>query len=445
MSDTTSAANEMNARREQALRLHMLEHEAMARIRANRNSTRPEQTDRQYSAKQMEYIQWNQTCGYTDEHVTPAKMVLFLTQVQDRPVRSTSRKQATRPSDSQQAVDQLACEHADGSTTEGEGSGRIIGYHTLAAYANALMDIWKFQFDLKQNPLTPIRPASVKELLKQKKMAVVQKENTEFADRGRGTMADCVDPAALRQISDKFFMDGTEQGLKHRADNLIKRYYLPRDLIKPPDDVLNQVFPSLEESSLSMVRAAQTEIAGTSFVSLLKYMRTVLLQDVAVLMTMEAYKDHPMFSHGVFQDQRFIDFKTRLADKISRTPTPESLLLHQAMPLLAENIQDMRNESVLIHRELTAMNSRLDNVTQAISTASDLSAGAITSVRQDMANTLFSAAQSIFPQTSPTSQANAGDRAQHLRSFCDELKKVIAEHHASRRNLEDILRQYTTA
>ncbi|RHY06777.1 hypothetical protein DYB30_011413 [Aphanomyces astaci] len=413
----------------------------------------------------MEYIQWNQTCGYTDEHVTPAKMVLFLTQVQDRPVRSTSRKQATRPSDSQQAVDQLACEHADGSTTEGEGSGRIIGYHTLAAYANALMDIWKFQFDLKQNPLTPIRPASVKELLKQKKMAVVQKENTEFADRGRGTMADCVDPAALRQISDKFFMDGTEQGLKHRADNLMSlalctrgdnlrrltlseiglRYYLPRDLIKPPDDVLNQVFPSLEESSLSMVRAAQTEIAGTSFVSLLKYMRTVLLQDVAVLMTMEAYKDHPMFSHGVFQDQRFIDFKTRLADKISRTPTPESLLLHQAMPLLAENIQDMRNESVLIHRELTAMNSRLDNVTQAISTASDLSAGAITSVRQDMANTLFSAAQSIFPQTSPTSQANAGDRAQHLRSFCDELKKVIAEHHASRRNLEDILRQYTTA
>ncbi|RHY90846.1 hypothetical protein DYB35_003786 [Aphanomyces astaci] len=445
MSDTTSAANEMNARREQALRLHMLEHEAMARIRANRNSTRPEQTDRQYSAKQMEYIQWNQTCGYTDEHVTPAKMVLFLTQVQDRPVRSTSRKQATRPSDSQQAVDQLACEHADGSTTEGEGSGRIIGYHTLAAYANALMDIWKFQFDLKQNPLTPIRPASVKELLKQKKMAVVQKENTEFADRGRGTMADCVDPAALRQISDKFFMDGTEQGLKHRADNLIKRYYLPRDLIKPPDDVLNQVFPSLEESSLSMVRAAQTEIAGTSFVSLLKYMRTVLLQDVAVLMTMEAYKDHPMFSHGVFQDQRFIDFKTRLADKISRTPTPESLLLHQDMPLLAENIQDMRNESVLIHRELTAMNSRLDNVTQAISTASDLSAGAITSFRQDMANTLFSAAQSIFPQTSPTSQANAGDRAQHLRSFCDELKKVIAEHHASRRNFEDILRQYTTA
>ncbi|ETV69294.1 hypothetical protein H257_14921 [Aphanomyces astaci] len=221
MSDTTSAANEMNARREQALRLHMLEHEAMARIRANRNSTRPEQTDRQYSAKQMEYIQWNQTCGYTDEHVTPAKMVLFLTQVQDRPVRSTSRKQATRPSDSQQAVDQLACEHADGSTTEGEGSGRIIGYHTLAAYANALMDIWKFQFDLKQNPLTPIRPASVKELLKQKKMAVVQKENTEFADRGCGTMADCVDPAALRQISDKFFMDGTEQGLKHRADNLM--------------------------------------------------------------------------------------------------------------------------------------------------------------------------------------------------------------------------------
>ncbi|RLN89952.1 hypothetical protein DYB28_006092, partial [Aphanomyces astaci] len=83
------------------------------------------------------------------------------------------------------------------------------------------MDIWKFQFDLKQNPLTPIRPASVKELLKQKKMAVVQKENTEFADRGRGTMADCVDPAALRQISDKFFMDGTEQGLKHRADNLM--------------------------------------------------------------------------------------------------------------------------------------------------------------------------------------------------------------------------------
>ncbi|KAG9404146.1 hypothetical protein AC1031_005685 [Aphanomyces cochlioides] len=90
-----------------------------------------------------------------------------------------------------------------------------IGYPTLAAYVNALMDLWKVQYELDQTDRVPIRPAAVKELLKLKQMAMVDEENSTFKDRG------IVDQTSLREVADKFFSEMTEVGYKHRADNLM--------------------------------------------------------------------------------------------------------------------------------------------------------------------------------------------------------------------------------
>jgi hypothetical protein len=83
------------------------------------------------------------------------------------------------------------------------------------------MDVWRMQYELQQNPRVPIRPTTVKGMLKQKKMVTVQVENETFVDRGIGTMVDCVDEDSLREIGDRFMAQDNEVGLKHRADNLL--------------------------------------------------------------------------------------------------------------------------------------------------------------------------------------------------------------------------------
>ena len=86
---------------------------------------------------------------------------------------------------------------------------------------NAIMDVWKLQYEMGTNPRFPFRPTSVKELLRQKKLSTVEMEDKAFVDRGIGTMVDIVDSVDLQNVSYNFFLENSENGLKHRADNLM--------------------------------------------------------------------------------------------------------------------------------------------------------------------------------------------------------------------------------
>ena len=49
----------------------------------------------------------------------------------------------------------------------------------------------------------------------------------------------------------------------------------------------------------------ETEIAGNSFLDLIEYMRTIILQDAAVLMAKPEYNQHSTFQHPIFQSTLF--------------------------------------------------------------------------------------------------------------------------------------------
>ena len=191
-----SASAVMDEHREQALHLHLLEEEAMSQVQIDRNSVWPANTNKQYNSKQVEFFTWNASMGYTDEYVNDSKLVLFMTQIQNRQCRQAGRKK-NKTNDSS---------HDSAIIEQDGGAPAVVGYHTLAAYTNAVMDIWRLQFELQQNPRIPIWPTSVKELLKQKQIWTVQMENDTLVDRGIGTMADHVNASALQQICANFFL-----------------------------------------------------------------------------------------------------------------------------------------------------------------------------------------------------------------------------------------------
>uniref|UniRef100_K3WLT0 Uncharacterized protein n=1 Tax=Globisporangium ultimum (strain ATCC 200006 / CBS 805.95 / DAOM BR144) TaxID=431595 RepID=K3WLT0_GLOUD len=135
-------------------------------------------------------------------------MVLFITEIQNRPTRKTGRKQQQLAGSSQSAPAPYCA--------------RAIGYSVLAAYVNAIMDMWRLQYSMQCNPQFPSRPSTVKELLKRKKTQSHQESEAAFDDIGAGTMVDFVhSDQTIQQIVDCMFGEKTESGLKHRADMLL--------------------------------------------------------------------------------------------------------------------------------------------------------------------------------------------------------------------------------
>jgi hypothetical protein len=66
------------------------------------------------------------------------------------------------------------------------------------------------------------------------------------------------------------------------------------------DELEALIFPQLEQS-YELVKEAgyKTEIAGYSYLDLLKHGRKVLIEDIASLQDDEDFKDHPIVLHPV--------------------------------------------------------------------------------------------------------------------------------------------------
>ena len=131
-------------------------------------------------------------------------------------------------------------------------------------------------------------------------------------------------------------------------------YFLPRASHSPPAELQLQIWPwvgTWEERFRQ--RAAhqdweaggldQTDVAGHGFLALLRHLRVVLLQDLAVLQPI--YPRLALFTQPVFQTPEWAAFaySVQLSQKAEE---PQSLLLQQAVPELTNVLYSTR-EAVL--------------------------------------------------------------------------------------------------
>jgi len=99
---------------------------------------------------------------------------------------------------------------------------------------------------------------------------------------------------------------------------------------------------------------------------LLDYMRSVIIQDACLLMEMDAYKEHNLFQHEIFKGSDFLAFQEQLLQVVSKNLAPEMVLLQQAMPLVAESIQGIHQDSIRIHDQLIQVNNQLAEIMATI-------------------------------------------------------------------------------
>lgn len=110
-------------------------------------------------------------------------------------------------------------------------------------------------------------------------------------------------------------------------------YYLARDVLQPPEELRQKIFPELDHYVLKLREdGADRSVSADGFIATLQFLRTVLLQDAPSLR--EHYPNLPIWDHPLFLDPLYIDFADRQAAAMAAAEAmdPAEVRLRAVLP-----------------------------------------------------------------------------------------------------------------
>jgi Centromere DNA-binding protein complex CBF3 subunit, domain 2/Transcriptional activator of glycolytic enzymes len=129
-------------------------------------------------------------------------------------------------------------------------------------------------------------------------------------------------------------------------------YFLARAAHDPPAALQQQLWPWIEEWELRFEARArrlswaqggldEDDLAADGFLKLMRRLRTILLQDLAVLQP--RYPGLPFFAHAPFYGPEWDEFALLVQADAAGPSEPQSLLLQRALPELSSVLQSSRD------------------------------------------------------------------------------------------------------
>lgn len=137
-------------------------------------------------------------------------------------------------------------------------------------------------------------------------------------------------------------------------------FYVPRSEIQPPDNLLNEVFPWIEDE-MTNHQNGECDVADKYFLRLLKHLRSVFIQDAAFLI--ERFPSNPLFGHKLFRTDSFGVFseKVRKHQQIHGQKDAGMERLHSFYPELVDSLS---NSFASLRDGVLHMESTLDAKTR---------------------------------------------------------------------------------
>jgi len=140
-------------------------------------------------------------------------------------------------------------------------------------------------------------------------------------------------------------------------------YYLARAAHEPPYTLQKQLWPWIEEweprfeararrCSWAQGGLDEDDLAADGFLKLLRHLRVVLLQDLAVLQP--RYPGLPFFAHAPFSMPEWKDYALLVQADTIGVSEPPSLLLQRALPELSSALESSREAILQNSRRLAA-------------------------------------------------------------------------------------------
>lgn len=132
-------------------------------------------------------------------------------------------------------------------------------------------------------------------------------------------------------------------------------YFLARAAHEPPHALQKQLWPWIEEWEARFEARArrcsweeggldEDDLAADGFLKLMRHLRVVLLQDLAVLQP--RYPNLPFFAYAPFHGPEWDEYALRVQTEAAGVSEPHSLLLQRALPELSNVLQSTR-EAIL--------------------------------------------------------------------------------------------------
>ena len=140
-------------------------------------------------------------------------------------------------------------------------------------------------------------------------------------------------------------------------------YFLPRALYEPPAALQRQLWPWIEEWEPRFEARARRcqwaqggldddDLAGDGFLKLMRRLRIVLLQDLAVLQP--RFPSLPFFIYAPFHGQEWEGFARTVQASVADIAEPPSLLLQRALPELYSLLESTRTTILRSNQQLAA-------------------------------------------------------------------------------------------
>jgi hypothetical protein len=125
----------------------------------------------------------------------------------------------------------------------------------------------------------------------------------------------------------------------------------------------------------------EDDVAGQGFLALLRHLRVVLLQDLAVLQP--DYADLPFFQHEVFRMPGWIPYSEVVRATVLDPEYSRSLLLEQVLPEVSHAVYNTRDSlhhqaqhlHAALHVQLSALIQQMNNVAAIATSFSNLTSG----------------------------------------------------------------------
>lgn len=115
-------------------------------------------------------------------------------------------------------------------------------------------------------------------------------------------------------------------------------YFLPRAECSVPDEITSQVFPEISSMQQHLEEIQQQEIAGHGFLRLMKWLRTVLVQDSVLLKRL--YPTHPLWSHELFHSAAYEAFAQEAERRLQASTTDDlTNSVRTALPIMSDVVQ----------------------------------------------------------------------------------------------------------
>ncbi|CAD7063756.1 unnamed protein product, partial [Tilletia caries] len=121
-------------------------------------------------------------------------------------------------------------------------------------------------------------------------------------------------------------------------------HWLPRSIREPSPQLSGAIFPWLEaaEEALESRSGSDTDDAGVEFLRLLKFLRSVLLQDAVYLAA--KFPTLSLWQHIPFNTAAFSSFAAELQGAVDTTPCPLDAQLSTIVPTISHALGDVRGQ-----------------------------------------------------------------------------------------------------